>query len=199
MNRDGQAVPLRRTGSSPQARAQAWAAVMTVAAEEGAEDGTMVALPLAARQRRWPRGAGRPVVALVAAVVVCCGGDSRPFGHQPCPPRTGRVHYGLAARTPGEPGGHLGGCEGSSPRAFRLVSYIEGPQWQKGDEQVPPGYLDCPAVDACYVLAQTALTTVGPYPNYYNAVYFSGDGGASWSWAGFPARPQVHYPAVVPE
>ena len=69
----------------------------------------------------------------------------------------------------------------SSAGAFRLVSYIEGPQWQKGNEQVPPGYLNCPAVDACYVLAQTVLTTVGPYPNYYNALYFSGDGGASWS------------------
>jgi hypothetical protein len=42
----------------------------------------------------------------------------------------------------------------NSPGTFRLVSYIERPRWQKGSAQVPPGFLDCPAADACYVLAQ---------------------------------------------
>ena len=51
-----------------------------------------------------------------------------------------------------------------SPGALRLVSYIEGPDWKQGSKQVPPGYLDCPAIDACYLLAQTVLTTVGPSP-----------------------------------
>ena len=44
---------------------------------------------------------------------------------------------------------------------MRLVSYIEGPRWREGKNQVPPGYLDCPASDACYLLAQTALSDPG--------------------------------------
>ena len=86
----------------------------------------------------------------------------------------------------------------SSPGALRLVSYIEGPHWQRGTQQVPPGYLDCPAVDACYVLAQTVLTTVGPYPNYYNAVYFSGDGGGSWSSLDLPPGLEFTTPLSCP-
>ena len=63
---------------------------------------------------------------------------------------------------------------------------------------MPPGYLDCPAVDACYLLAQTVLTTVGPFPNYYNAVYFSGDGGASWSSLALPAGLELTAPLSCP-
>ncbi len=183
---------------SPQARAQAWAAVMAVAAEEGAEDGTVVALPLAPCRRRWPRGAGRPVVALVAAVVVTAAVLTVALSVTNRP-----AHVPGASTTawrPGHPVSRAVISQGvrSSPGAFRLVSYIEGPQWQKGNEQVPPGYLDCPAVDACYVLAQTVLTTVGPYPNYYNAVYFSGNGGASWLALELPPGLEFTTPLTCP-
>ena len=53
-------------------------------------------------------------------------------------------------------------------------------------------------MDACYVLAQTVLTTVGPYPNYYNAVYFSGDGGASWSSLVLPPGLEFTTPLSCP-
>ena len=138
------------------------------------------------------------VVALVAAVVVTAAVltvalsvTNRP-AHVPGSSTT--------AWRPGHPVSRAVVSEGahSSPGAFRLVSYIEGPQWQKGNEQVPPGYLDCPAVDACYVLAQTVLTTVGPYPNYYNAVYFSGDGGASWSSLELPPGLEFTTPLSCP-
>ena len=166
---------------SPQARAQAWAAVMAVAAEEGAEDGTVVALPLSPPRPQWAPVTARRVVALVAAVAVTAAVLTVALSvtNHPAPVPGAST----TAWRPGHPVSRAVISEGShsSAGAFRLVSYIEGPQWQKGNEQVPPGYLNCPAVDACYVLAQTVLTTVGPYPNYYNALYFSGDGGASWS------------------
>jgi hypothetical protein len=182
---------------SPQARAQAWAAVMTAAAEEGAEEGT-VALPLSPRPPRWSPTAGRRLVALAAALLltaavltVALSVSSRP-GHVPGSSTT--------AWRPSHPMSRAvisGGSRGS-PGALRLVSYIEGPQWQKGHEQVPPGYLNCPAVDACYVLAQTVLTNVGPYPNYYNALYFSGDGGASWSALELPPGLEFTTPLSCP-
>ena len=86
----------------------------------------------------------------------------------------------------------------NSPGELRLVSYIEGPNWKQGSKQVPPGYLDCPAIDACYLLAQTLLTTVGPFPNYYNALYFSGDGGASWSSLALPSGLELTAPLSCP-
>jgi photosystem II stability/assembly factor-like uncharacterized protein len=183
---------------SPQARAQAWAAVMAVAAEEGAEDATVAALPFAPRRRRWPRGAGRPVVALVAAVVVTAAVLTVALSVTNRP-----AHVPGASTTAWRPGHPVSGAvisEGahSSPGAFRLVSYIEGPQWQKGNEQVPPGYLDCPAVNACYVLSQSVLTTVGPYPNYYNAVYFSSDGGTSWAALELPPGLEFTTPLSCP-
>ena len=183
---------------SPQARAQAWAAVMTVAAEEAAEDGT----------------GGRPAAPAPSAPVVPGNGspgsgagrrprrhrrgaDGGPFAHQPPDHVPGSS---TTAWQPGQPVSRAVVSKGahSSPGALRLVSYIEGPQWQKGSEQVPPGFLDCPAVDACYVLAQTVLTTVGPYPNYYNAVYFSGDGGASWSSLELPPGLEFTTPLSCP-
>ncbi len=130
--------------------------------------------------RRSPVTARR-VVALVAALVVTAAVltaalslTSHP-GHVPGSSTTAWQPSQPVSRAVVSKGAH------NSPGALRLVSYIEGPLWQKGSDQVPPGLLDCPAVDACYVLAQTVLTTVGPYPSYYNAVYFSGDGGASRS------------------
>ena len=55
---------------SPQARAQAWGAVMAVAAQEGAEEETVATLPRPPSRRRWSPGTGRRVVAVVAALVV---------------------------------------------------------------------------------------------------------------------------------
>ena len=67
---------------SPQARAQAWAAVMTVAAEEGAQDGA-VRRPIApgpsaagVPRRRSPAGGARGGFRPHRS-----GGDSHPFGH----------------------------------------------------------------------------------------------------------------------
>ena len=183
---------------SPQARAQAWGAVMAVAAQEGAEEETVATLPPPTSRRRWSPGTGRRVVALVAALVVTAAvltvalsvtnrpnhvPGSSTTAWQPSHPVSRAV---VAKATP------------SSPGALRLVSYIEGPRWQKGNQQVPPGYLDCPAVDACYVLAQTVLNTVGPYPNYYNAVYFSGDGGGSWSSLDLPPGLEFTTPLSCP-
>ena len=74
------------------------------------------------------------------------------------------------------------------PGALQLVSYIDGPTWAKAGSEVPAGYLECPRVDACYVLAQTVPSTAGPYPGYYNALYFSGDGGTSWASLALPAH-----------
>ncbi len=183
---------------SPQARSRAWAAVITVAAEEGVRDGTVAALPLPARQRRWSPGSVRRLVALVAAVVIVASVVTVALSvtNHPAPV----LGSSTTAWRPSHPVSRAVTSEGahSSPGAFRLVSYIEGPQWQKGGEQVPPGYLDCPAVDACYVLAQTVLTAVGPYPNYYNAVYFSGDGGASWSSLELPPGLEFTTPLSCP-
>ena len=179
---------------SPQARAQAWAAVMAVAAEE--ETQAPVALPRR-RKRRSPRRARQAValaaaVAAVAAVLtVALSAGSRPS------------HVPGAFTTPWQPSRPSSrpvstrGTYGS-PGALRLVSYIEGPDWKQGSKQVPPGYLDCPAIDACYLLAQTVLTTVGPFPNYYNALYFSGDGGASWSSLALPPGLELTAPLSCP-
>ena len=185
-------------GPSPQARDQTWAAVMTVAAEEGTRDGTVSALALPPRHRRWSPGNVRRLTSLVAAVVVIAAvltvvlSVTNHPNHVP-----GSI---TTAWRPGRPVSRAVTSKGvrSSGGALRLVSYIEGPQWQKGNQQVPPGYLDCPAVDACYVLAQTVLTTVGPYPNYYNAVYFSGDGGASWSALELPPGLEFTTPLSCP-
>ena len=183
---------------SPQARAQAWAAVMTVVAEEAAEDGTGAALPLPPPRPRWSPVTARRVVALVAALVVTAAVLTAALSLTSHPDHV--PGSSTTAWQPGQPVSRAVVSEGAhnSPGALRLVSYIEGPQWQKGSEQVPPGLLDCPAVDACYVLAQTVLTTVGPYPNYYNAVYFSGDGGASWSSLVLPPGLEFNTPLSCP-
>ena len=167
---------------SPQARAQAWAAVMAVAAEEG----TLAPVALLRRQRRQSSRRVRQIVALAAAVaavaavlIVALSVGSRP-SHVP----GALITSWQASRPSSQPVGASG--DHNSPGALRLVSYIDGPDWKQGSKQVPPGYLDCPAIDACYLLAQTVLTTVGPFPNYYNALYFSGDGGASWSSLALP-------------
>ena len=179
---------------SPQARAQAWAAVMAVAAEEG----TLAPVPALRRRRRWSRRTGRQVMALVAAVAAVAAvltvGLS--VGSHPS-------HVPGAFTTPWQPSRpssrpvSANGAHNSSG-ALRLVSYIEGPKWKEGSNQVPPGNLDCPAVDACYLLAQTTLTTVGPFPNYYNALYFSGDGGASWSSLALPTDLDLTAPLSCP-
>ena len=183
---------------SPQARAQAWAAVMTVVAEEAAEDGTGAALPLPPPRPRWSPVTARRVVALVAALVVTAAVLTAALSLTSHPDHV--PGSSTTAWQPGQPVSRAVVSEGAhnSPGALRLVSYIEGPRWQKGSEQVPPGLLDCPAVDACYVLAQTVLTTVGPYPNYYNAVYFSGDGGASWSSLVLPPGLEFNTPLSCP-
>ena len=101
---------------------------------------------------------------------------------------------------PGRPASHLAARVGPSRTGgkLKLVSFIEGPQWKRGGQQVPPGLLDCPAVTACYLLAQTAsssVSTVGPYPNYYNSLYFSGDGatpGRHWH-----CRPGLEFTAAL--
>jgi photosystem II stability/assembly factor-like uncharacterized protein len=182
---------------SLQARALAWRAVMTVAAEEREQDGTVVALTLPSRRRRWFPGTGRPVVALVAAVVVIAAVVTVALSVSGRPALV--PGSTTTAWRPGRPVSRAVTSKGAhnSAGTLRLVSFIEGPQWQKGN-QVPPGYLDCPATDACYVLAQTVLTTVGPYPNYYNAVYFSGDGGASWSSLELPSGLEFTTPLSCP-
>ena len=179
---------------SPQARAQAWAAVMAVAAEEG----TLAPVALPRRRRRRSSRRGRQMVALAAAVVavaavltVALSVGSRP-SHVPGAFTTPWQPSRPSSRPVSASGAH------NSPGALRLVSYIEGPDWKQGSKQVPPGYLDCPAVDACYLLAQTVLTTVGPFPNYYNALYFSGDGGASWSSLALPPGLELTAPLSCP-
>ena len=168
---------------SPQARAQAWAAVTAVATEER----TLAPVALPHRRRRPPSRRARQLVALAVAVAavaavltVVLSPGGRP-SHVPGAFTTAWQPSRPSSRPVSPSGAH------NSPGALRLVSYIEGPDWKQGSKQVPPGYLDCPAIDACYLLAQTVLTTVGPFPNYYNAVYFSGDGGASWSSLALPA------------
>jgi photosystem II stability/assembly factor-like uncharacterized protein len=177
---------------APQVRAQAWAAVMAVAGEERT-------LAPAASPHRWtPPRKARQVAALavaaaaiaavlIAVLLVGIGPRHAPgavtTSWQPSRPSSRPV----SARGSHNPAGGL-----------RLVSYIEGPVLEQGSKQVPPGYLDCPATDACYLLAQTVLSTVGPFPNYYNAVYFSGDGGASWSALALPAGLELTAPLSCP-
>ena len=179
---------------SPQARAQAWAAVMAVAAEEG----TLAPVALLRRQRRQSSRRVRQIVALAAAVAavaavltVALSVGSRP-SHVPGAFTTPWQPSRPSSRPVSASGDH------NSPGALRLVSYIDGPDWKQGSKQVPPGYLDCPAIDACYLLAQTVLTTVGPFPNYYNALYFSGDGGASWSSLALPPGLELTAPLSCP-
>ena len=179
---------------SSQARAQAWAAVMAVAAEEG----TLAPVALLRRQRRQSSRRVRQIVALAAAVaavaavlIVALSVGSRP-SHVP----GALITSWQASRPSSQPVGASG--DHNSPGALRLVSYIDGPDWKQGSKQVPPGYLDCPAIDACYLLAQTVLTTVGPFPNYYNALYFSGDGGASWSSLALPPGLALTAPLSCP-
>ena len=167
-------------GPSPQARAQAWAAVIAAAAEEA------TVAPVPARPRKRRSAAGRHMAALVAAVValVTVLGAvlfvSKGANHAPGTFTT--------AWQPSRPASRLaiGASAGNRGGALQLVSYVEGPDWKKASSQVPPGYLDCPAVDACYLVAQTETSPVEPYANYYNSVYFSGDGGHSWSSLALP-------------
>jgi hypothetical protein len=74
---------------------------------------------------------------------------------------------------------------GPGPGQFRLASYIESAGWKVTAQGLPPGYLDCPTVSACYVMTETSLSRSGrPVPE---AVYFSRDGGESWSSLRLPA------------
>ncbi len=180
---------------SAQARAQAWAAVTAVAAEETALGA--VGLPPRQGRRQSPRRA-RQIVALAAAVAAVAAVLTVALSAG-----SGPSHVPGAFTTPWQPSRpssrpvNASGAP-NSPGALRLVSYIEGPDWKQGSKQVPPGYLDCPATDACYLLAQTVLTTVGPFPNYYNALYFSADGGASWSSLALPPRLELTTPLSCP-
>ena len=179
---------------SARARAQAWAAVTAVATGER----TLAPVVLPRRRRRQSPRRVRQTAALAAAVaavaavlIVALSVGSRP-SHTPGGFTTPWQPSRPSSRPVSASGAH------NSPGALRLVSYIEGPEWKQGSKQVPPGYLDCPAIDACYLLAQTVLTTVGPFPNYYNAVYFSGDGGARWSSLALPAGLELTAPLSCP-
>ena len=162
------------------------------------EERTLAPVALPHRRRRPPSRRARQLVALAVAVAavaavltVGLSAGSRP-SHVPGAFTTAWQPSRPSSRPVSPSGAH------NPPGALRLVSYIEGPDWKQGSKQVPPGYLDCPAIDACYLLAQTVLTTVGPFPNYYNAVYFSGDGGASWSSLALPAGLELTAPLSCP-
>ena len=110
---------------------------MTVVAEEGADGGT-IGLPPPPLWRRWRWGAGRPVGALVAAVVVIAVVLTVAFSvTERSHARPRLVHDGVAAKPPTSRAVVPKGAH-NSPRTFRLVSYIEGPQWQKGSAQCLP-------------------------------------------------------------
>ena len=179
---------------SPDARARAWTAVMAAASEER----SAIVAPFGSKKTGTGRLATRPVLALLgalAAVAVALtlalssvNGTNRAPGTF----TTGWEPSHLASRRVPPAGTR------ALPGGLRLVSYIEGPLWKEGSRQVPPGYLTCPATSACYLLAQTVLTTVGPYPNYYNSVYFSDNGGWTWSSLALPLGLQFTAPLSCP-
>ncbi|HXW81902.1 MAG TPA: hypothetical protein VEJ84_20550 [Acidimicrobiales bacterium] len=167
---------------SSEAHLRAWAAVVAAASE--AEKATATSRGQVGPRRRrvaWAKWlaalAATAAVAIVAVELSSAGGAAHVPGASVTPWQ--------ASRLASQP---VTAAAVIKPGALRLVSYIEGPTWAKAGREVPAGYLDCPAVDACYVLAQTVPSTAGPYPGYYDALYFSGDGGTSWASLPLPAH-----------
>jgi len=126
--------------------------------------------------------AGVLVVALVTGALVTAQSGQR---HPPSVAARFKTPFTTPVRAPRALARAWSASVSSDQNGWVLVGDIVPAGWKLHTVGPEPGYLTCASLDACYAVGDNAASSSGPAD--YDSLYFSGDGGLSWSVLSLPS------------